>query len=89
MPLGRNNTDKPFCFTKSHWLENYLDVLNMERTKVVLKDSDKGLGRHWDMVSKRHGNTPCNLTIIPSTVQCEQKCSFKSKSTHNAEEWPL
>lgn len=41
---------KPPCFSVDRWLEDYLDLLNMERAACLLKDFDKGLSGHWDIV---------------------------------------
>lgn len=43
---------KPACFLRETWLGDYLDLLNMERAACLLKDFDKGLSGHWDIVRR-------------------------------------
>lgn len=41
---------KKDCFQKDSWVREYLDLLNMERAACLLKDFDKRMEGHWDIV---------------------------------------
>lgn len=49
---------KPACLNRDLGLKDYMDLMDMEREACLLKDFEKSLKEHWDVVHK-FLNGPC------------------------------
>ncbi len=43
---------QPACLSRDSWLKEHQDLLNMEMAACLLKDFEKSLTDHWDIIAK-------------------------------------